>query len=758
MNTPDPRQRRDPIATAAMTLIAVLAALRGVLEHEPFPYWTHDPFVFAPPITGLLDARHALLCGAVCVGAAVVIARCAGSWSPLRSGLLALGGAALGAHIIADPTHLTRGATLGAALAALLAADSYIARFPRHAGVLLGGGVGLGLFMLLEGAHQVFVEHPQTLRYFEQNGDAILAARGWERGSFEALSYERRLRQPEPTAWFGLANVFGGFVGALGVGALIVSLRTRDRWIRPAWGFAALTLVAGLTLSGAKGAWGAAAMGALALGAEALIRRRTGRSRPGGLLVVAGAVLTLGVVLGGALGQLSLVFRTQYLLGALRIFAGHPLIGVGPGGFQDAYMIAKPETSPEDVASAHHIVFDLLAQLGAGGLAWCALLVMLVVAARPVRDAPPEDDPVVANASLTRLGALGVLVVAALSVRVRAGVLDPGHLGVLALGAGLWAGAIAFAAARPLDASLARLGSLGAASVLALHALFDLGAVWIVSAPIWGLLVGAGLAGGRGDGARRARAAAATILAALGALMVWVAIPRLETQHELIRLGERAAAYASIRDRLSDGTPGTASEREGLEREIGSILGRPIALDDPSLSDALARAERGARVSAARGLLELGQRARDERVTRSAIEHAILAARASEDSSVKGTLWRRAMDAGERLAMSARASSVRWSGRVALEYAGSGLVDPDKARALRTLAYERWKEADALAPHDPHHAARVMDLALKLGDTDAARGWARRAIARSEAMALDPIRRLPDETLARARSIAGGDG
>ena len=87
------------------------------------------------------------------------------------------------------------------------------------------------------------------------------------------------------------------------------------------------------------------------------------------------AVIARGLV-GERIGELSLLFRWFYMQGATHIFADHWLLGVGPADFKDAYMIAKPATSPEDVSSPHSILLDWVATLGLGGLAWCVLFLV----------------------------------------------------------------------------------------------------------------------------------------------------------------------------------------------------------------------------------------------------------------------------------------------------------------------------------------------------------------------------------------------
>jgi len=54
------------------------------------------------------------------------------------------------------------------------------------------------------------------------------------------------------------------------------------------------------------------------------------------------------------------------------------MLGVGPDGFQNAYLTARPAISPEEVDSPHSVLFDWWATLGFGGIAWAALLIAIL--------------------------------------------------------------------------------------------------------------------------------------------------------------------------------------------------------------------------------------------------------------------------------------------------------------------------------------------------------------------------------------------
>ena len=66
-------------------------------------------------------------------------------------------------------------------------------------------------------------------------------------------------------------------------------------------------------------------------------------------------------------GEKSLLFRWHYALGAFRIFASDPYLGVGPDGFQSAFLSMKNAFNPEEPVSAHNVVLDWFSTLGPQG-------------------------------------------------------------------------------------------------------------------------------------------------------------------------------------------------------------------------------------------------------------------------------------------------------------------------------------------------------------------------------------------------------
>lgn len=299
---------------------------------------------------------------------------------------------------------LWRGADwIAAAIAGVSLAHAV--REPGMRSTVLGGLVGLLAILAVAGGFELLVEHPAMVGYFETNRGTVLAGFGWEPGSVQAELYERRLRQPEATGWFGLANIFSGLMV---VGAVLLLGSAMQKLSGGAFGLLLLTLLGMLLLiivNGSKGAAGAAVLGVLVLYAPAVIRSLRGRDLmlPGALALGALLVTTVAVLVRGGLeadalgGERSLLFRSQYASAAWSMIAAHPWLGVGPASFQEAYLLFKTAESPEDPVSAHAALFDWPATLGVAGCAWIGLLTVLALrcglAGRTPSEACEHDDP-----------------------------------------------------------------------------------------------------------------------------------------------------------------------------------------------------------------------------------------------------------------------------------------------------------------------------------------------------------------------------
>jgi hypothetical protein len=391
--------------------IAGIAAVRCVIVFAPQVVFDVDPSIayvaqldgtmdpallpgLGPAGSLLLDALLLAACGCALLGE--TLTRRGLEWPLLALALVPV--PAVAWHGLSDAGDLWRGATwLAAAVACVTAAHLGRDRALRLAMVSLLAAVLVPV--LLRGALQselrlgawtlVGPEHRATIAEFERHRDEYFRERGWAHGSASARIYEERLRQADPRGWFPTTNIFAsmtawGLVLCAGLGAGAVRDRLGARWVA-ALAVGAAASGAGLAASGSKGAALAAAAGLVMLAAPWWARGKLGPilARRGwalalGLVVAAAAAIALRGLIGEWWGERSLLFRWHYLCGAATIVLRHGLLGVGPDGFQAAYVEARPLRSPEEVMSAHNVGADWLADLGAAGLAWTALVALMV--------------------------------------------------------------------------------------------------------------------------------------------------------------------------------------------------------------------------------------------------------------------------------------------------------------------------------------------------------------------------------------------
>jgi len=472
----------DRASCRAASLLAVLAVLRLLLPFTPDRFFDVDPASVPGPFPALGPGGSMLIDAVILVVAGSALTRLVRRGRGIDPVLVVLGLLPLPVilwHARLDVLQAWR-AFDWFAVAALGVAMAHLVRVPSSrravAAIVLGGIAAMGV----RGGWQVFVEHADTVAYFDAHRAEILASRGWTADSAAALAFERRLRQPEATGWIGFSNVFSGLAGAGAILmlAMLAAWRVRRRGSVEAGGPVVLGLVGvGLLilvgLNGSKGAIAACGLAVpialLAVGPWSDVDpRRLGRLALGAGVVALLAIAARGLLPEDALGDRSLLFRWHYTQGAASMVAEHPLVGVGPDGFQDAYLLHKPLRSPENVASAHGMAIDWLASLGVTGLGWFALAALIVVRR--------GDDAVEAEATPDsasgRLGPVGFAAATAFVVlTVQAIVESPGDGGaiavrVAAVAVGGLVGVSSFGLLGELDGRMVRRLAVAAAAVI----------------------------------------------------------------------------------------------------------------------------------------------------------------------------------------------------------------------------------------------------------------------------------------------------
>jgi tetratricopeptide (TPR) repeat protein len=739
-----PSPLAEALRLGGIIAIAAIAAMRCAILFVPQVVFDVDPAASPAPIGGLgpggslvLDVALLLACAAVFTGEAR-----SGRGVDWRFVVLALVPAPMALwHGAADLGDLWHGATwIAALLAAVALAHAARAGATRTAAaaILLAAVAPL----LARGIANVTSEHEATVREFEQNRAEIFREKGWAPDSPSALIFERRLRQREPTGWFVTSNVYGSIVaaGAVTFTALAAAaMRGRRpppprrrrgpmpaappsgalRWTALAAAIIAIALLAALLLTGSKGAIAAGAGGFLLVALRFAPARRTLLHRLGPEIAVAAIVGALAMVAvrglllpEGFLGERSLLFRWHYTVASARIVEAQPLPGVGPDGYQDAYVFHRVPRSPEEVASAHSIFWDWLCAVGVAGAAWIALATALVAGAGRRLGASAEEDAAgAAPCSLARpllivtAAAPPIALAAALLVEARSlGEID---LAVRLAGVG-GAGLLAWGIARALpalrsadvDAALA-----GGAITLAVHAQIEMTMTQAAAAP-WALallgLAGAPLVAPRG-GVRVAGAAAIlTTVIAIG-LAARGALPALRQEEIMVNA---AATIGAGHGGATAPFPFDDADRRAraAERLVEAHAAMPtnvlplvIAAEQLERAAQLDPAQRARRLERAAALLE---QSFAQRETGRGLVTATFVERARADAT------------------------------------------GDASHRLRAVAHAR-----RLVERDPNGLAgvrRLADLLVEAGDREGAVAAYRRALEIDADFALDPLKRLSE--------------
>jgi len=624
-------------------------------------------------------------------------------------------------HGAGDAGDLWTGTTWAAgALAAATVAT--LARDPVLRGaliVVLAAGI---IPVMARGAANITYEHADNITRFEAQKDEILRSRGWEPGSPDALIFERRIRQPQPIGWFITANIFAsvmawGAIVWLGLGAAALRARMTSGYAG-ACGLVALACATGLWFTGSKGAVLAALIGGgvLALLAAPRVGRAWGerwgsRLAVVGVLVALGAVVLRGVVLPeGFAGDKSLLFRWHYMVASARIVETHPVAGVGPGGYQAAYMQHRVPRNPEEVASPHSIFWDWQTTLGLAALAWTALAITLLWrAGSGLRPRPGDDEPprVRGPGFVLTLAATAIGLVIASAIEFHT--VDALGLLVRLLGVGGFI-AVAFclrAIVEQGEPPLVRWSLAAGAVTLLVHAQIEMtmtqpgSVVWA-----WCALGVAGAGGGReaGTATTRSRAslltAAAAVLAIVGAAYVAVtgARPAAKQERIMVAAAGHLAPFAKAR---ANNTVLPPEKRRDLRLEAATRLKQAWEAYPQNMLPLLAAAEQleAAHMDAApeQGIEQL-QQAID------LIEPAI--------AEHNGSALVRAITLHRRLAkLTGNAQHQEEATRLAIELANR---DPNGLSTWIRLADVVWEAGDRTTARDAYTRALEIDDAFEL--------------------------------------------
>ena len=248
--------------------------------------------------------------------------------------------------------------------------------------VMLGLAVALAGYGLYHRAYEM----PQTRRQYEADPDRELRAAGqwFPPGSPERKLFESRLGNREPTATFALTNSLAAFLSpwlVMLAGMGISMWHSRPRLCKPqgiAEGGCAtrfgillclLLIAACLLLTKSRSGYVASGVGLVLVW---LFCRgqpvRIGWKLPLTALGAAALVVAAALAFEGpeilANAWKSFGFRVQYWQSSVQMIADHPLLGCGPGNFQNAYTQYKLPQAAEVVADPHDFLLEIAATAG----------------------------------------------------------------------------------------------------------------------------------------------------------------------------------------------------------------------------------------------------------------------------------------------------------------------------------------------------------------------------------------------------------
>jgi len=250
----------------------------------------------------------------------------------------------------------------------------------------------LGVISAYQCAEQFFVSNQMTIEQYQQDPQIMLGQFGIKPGSFQQFHFEHRLYSKGVRGFFTTRNSAGSFaLMALfaAVALFIDKLKNRRPDTSDLWyllgcvlGIAVILFSLGLTRS--KGAviglfFAASAFFMFLLFGNWLKAHKRVVLAVCLLLAVAGgwAVVSYGLNHSRLPGGSSMLVRWQYWHASAKMYADHPLTGVGPGNFGDFYPHYKPAAALESVADPHNFPLSILTQYGPLGL--LGFLAMLVL-------------------------------------------------------------------------------------------------------------------------------------------------------------------------------------------------------------------------------------------------------------------------------------------------------------------------------------------------------------------------------------------
>jgi O-antigen ligase len=266
----------------------------------------------------------------------------------------------------------------------------------------------LGVLSAYQCFEQLVAGNQAMIEQYEENPQSLLEPLGIEPGTLQQFLFEHRLYAKNVRAYFTTRNSAASFllIAYFSAVALAVDRLRNRKSDRPnprkyqLSDILIIILLITVILTKSKGAIiglsFALVLYALYLGLGTWLKaHRKAVLAACVLLSIAGvtAIAWYGLEHGRLPGGNSMLVRWQYWHASAKMYANHPLTGVGPGNFAVFYPRYKPAAALESVSTPHNFPLNILTQYGPLGLV--GFLAMIVVPLWkiifPKHPAPPGD-------------------------------------------------------------------------------------------------------------------------------------------------------------------------------------------------------------------------------------------------------------------------------------------------------------------------------------------------------------------------------
>jgi O-antigen ligase len=233
-------------------------------------------------------------------------------------------------------------------------------------------------------AGQFYTDTQMMIDQYEAHPESMLQPLGLQPGSFEAWLFEHRLYTKGVTGFLTTGNSVASFaiLAAFAAIALFFEqlkslIKNKGKWLPVVMTAAALVAVLlNFFFVRSKGGTTAFVLALLLFIVLLCFGSFIKRHRKLILVLVlliavvgVAVVVNYGLKHGRLPGGNSMLVRWQYWTGAVKMYAGHPLTGVGPGNFNSYYPHYKAPAALETVKDPHNFVLSILDQYGPLGLA-----------------------------------------------------------------------------------------------------------------------------------------------------------------------------------------------------------------------------------------------------------------------------------------------------------------------------------------------------------------------------------------------------